>query len=79
MMGYYGFGFGWIFMVLFWGLVIWAIIALVRGGSGGGCCGSHHENHKHNREDDALEILKKRYAKGEVSKEDFDKMKKDLE
>jgi putative membrane protein len=27
----------------------------------------------------ALDILKKRYAKGEISKEDFDRMKRDLE
>ena len=27
----------------------------------------------------ALDILKKRYAKGEITKEQFDKMKKDIE
>jgi len=26
-----------------------------------------------------LDILKKRYAKGEISKEDYDRMKRDLE
>lgn len=32
-----------------------------------------------NKGGDALDILKERYAKGEISKEDFEKMKKDLE
>lgn len=27
----------------------------------------------------ALDILKKRYARGEITKEDFDRMKKDIE
>lgn len=80
MMGNYfggmGFGFGWIFMVLFWGLVIWAIVSLVRGVSGGGCCG-HHGRQGH-RDGDALDILRERYAKGEISKDDFEKMKGDL-
>lgn len=77
--GGFGFGFGWIFMLLFWGLVIWAIFALVRSGSGHSCCGGHDHSEKGHGEKTALDILKERYAKGEVSKEDFDRMKKDLE
>lgn len=75
-----GFGFGGFFMVIFWGLLIWAIVALVRGGSsfGSGCCGGHGHMGKGNG-DDAMEILKHRYAKGEINKEEFEKMKKDLQ
>jgi putative membrane protein len=79
--GGFGFGFGWIFMLIFWGIVIWAIFALVRGVSGHGYCGHNHDNYGENKhkENNALDILKERYAKGEVNKEDFEKMKKDLE
>ena len=68
MMG--GYGWGWfmpIFMILFWGLVIWGIVALVRGASSS----SEHK-------DSALEVLKRRYAKGEINKEEFEQKKKDL-
>jgi len=77
-MGGFGFGFGWIFMFLFWGLVIWAIFALVRGVSGHGCCGGHNHG-EHKQSNNALEILKERYAKGEISKEEFESKIKDLE
>jgi len=66
------FGFGWIFMLVFWG-----VIALWRGGMGHGCC-SHHGEHKQG-EKTPLDILKERYAKGEINKEEFESKKKDLE
>lgn len=72
MMG--GFGGWWfmpIIMIVFWGLVVWGIVALVRGlstGSGGSSM----------QADPALEILKKRYARGEINKEEFEEKKKDL-
>lgn len=31
------------------------------------------------KNDDAMEVLKKRYAKGEISKEEYDRIKKELE
>lgn len=77
MMSGLGFNFGWIGMLLFWGLIIWAIFALIRGFSGHNCCGHNQDERKHG-EKDALEILKERYAKGEISKEDFERMRKDL-
>ena len=72
MMG--GFGWGWympIIMIVFWGLVIWGIVALVRGlstGSGGSSV----------QVDSALEILKRRYARGEITKQEYEERKKDL-
>ncbi|MEI8096592.1 MAG: SHOCT domain-containing protein [Candidatus Moraniibacteriota bacterium] len=71
--GYMG-GFGFLFMIFCFGLIIWAIVAGVRMMSHGGnhsCCGN-------SKEDDATKILSTRYAKGEITKEQFDQMKKDL-
>ena len=60
-----GFGFGWIFMFLFWALVIIGIIYLVKMLSSG----AGRPEHKETAED----ILKKRFARGEISKEEFEK------
>ena len=72
-----GFGlFGGLFMLIFWVLIIWLIVALVRGASGhggkhcwGGMCGGEHEDMK---KDTAMEVLRERFAKGEISKEEFE-------
>ncbi len=74
MMG--GFGWGWfmpIFMILFWGLVIWAVVALVRGAARPGGSGSASSQAV-----SAIEVLKGRYARGEVSKEEYEEKKRDL-
>lgn len=39
---------------------------------------SRREPHKSGRSETSLEIIKKRYAKGEITKEEFDEMKQDL-
>ena len=66
-------GFGWILMVLFWVLVIWGIVYLIRGGVGNDRTQNSGRNEK-----SAIDILKERYAKGEISKEEFEAKKKDL-
>jgi len=72
-------GFGWIFMVIFWGFIIWAIVALVRGGfRNGHICGHNHDDNARGKDKSSLEILKERYAKGEIDKKEYDEKKKDL-
>ena len=75
-----GYGLGWLFMIIFWALVILGPIVLVilgviyfvkliagisdrKGGT---------------KDETPLDILKKRYAKGELTKEEFEKIKDDL-
>lgn len=69
--GNWGFGLGGLITLLFWGVVIWAIIYLVKNLSA--------ENSVNFKNKKALNILEERYAKGELSKEDFQRMKKELE
>ncbi|MFA5172128.1 MAG: SHOCT domain-containing protein [Sulfuriferula sp.] len=75
MMGYYGggFGFGWLFMILFWVLIIVGIVLLGKWVSTStGACGRNRGDSQ------ALEILKQRYARGEISEQEFQKIKQDL-
>ena len=63
----FGMGFGFIFMLLFWGLIIWLIVTLI----------STAQSNK-NDGSDPFTILKKRYARGEISKKEFERLKKEL-
>ncbi len=65
----WGMGFGWIFMIIFWGLVILGIVYLIQVVSKGT---------KKEDTETPLDILKKRYARGEITKEEYERMKDDL-
>lgn len=64
-----GMGWPWPVMFIFWIVVIFGIIYFVRSTVAGRGRGS---------EESALDILKKRYARGEISKDEYERMKKDI-
>ena len=61
---YWGMHFFWWFFWLI--LIVWAYRA------------SRKNSNQQSKEDDALEILKKRFAKGEITKDEYEEMKKTL-
>jgi putative membrane protein len=71
MMGYGGYGgiFMWLILILIAGVIIY--LAVNRSKGTGSPEGSKKES--------PIEILKRRYANGEISREEFNKMKKELE
>jgi len=60
-----GFGYGGIFMILFWVLIIIGIVYLIKVLAGGGSSTKV-------KMESAEEILKKRFARGEINKEEFE-------
>ena len=74
----WGYGMSWfwhIIMIVFWIAVIVGIIFLIRWLILSTRSGTQRPSH----EDSALEILRKRYAQGEINKEEFEEKKRDLQ
>ncbi len=64
----WGMGFGWLFWLLIIGLVVFAVQRAT----------APRTNETLREREDALDILKKRYARGEITAEEFDEMRKRL-
>jgi len=79
-MGGWG-GFGWLGSLLFLALIVLGIVYLWRALDGGRSHRVQHDAAKGNPlagEDSALRILRERYARGEIDKEEFDRRKEGL-
>lgn len=73
--GFGGFG-GW--MMIFWVLlIVLFVFGIARMGRWhmGGCCSMAHDGHDSKN---AVDIARERYARGEISEEEFKKIKRDL-
>ncbi len=88
--GYYGMmgSFGGLGILLWIPIVLVIVVVgyfLLRGsscyGMGGGCCGSsNYERYaSHGDRADAAAILRQRYARGEISREQFEQMRRDID
>jgi len=67
--GWFGPGFGWLFMILFWVLVIAGIVALIK----------WLASSSTQRGETPHEILKARYARGEIGKDEYERMRHELQ
>ena len=65
-----GMGLGGLMMIIFWGLVIAGIVLLVRHVTRGDSVSAGAS---------PIDVLKRRYAAGEITREQYDQMKRDLE
>ncbi|MBP6085553.1 SHOCT domain-containing protein [Candidatus Gracilibacteria bacterium] len=64
-----------VLLVILWVAIMYFIFASMRMMQGRG---HHHRDHGMHHNSEALDILKTRYAKGEIQKEEFDIKKRDL-
>ncbi len=67
-----GYNNGWgVFMMLFWGIILIGIVVVVL---------RLQKNHEvgTSQKTNPLDIAKERYAKGEIKKDEFEQLKKDL-
>ena len=66
--GIFGMGFGWMIWLIIIVVIVWVVFQF-KGDSRG---------HYYKTSESPLDILKKRYAEGELTKEEFERLKKDI-
>jgi putative membrane protein len=71
--GGWGMGFGMVFMLLFWVLIILGVAALIR------WLMTQSSPGRGSRDKTPLEIVQERYARGEIDREEYEQKKRDLE
>jgi putative membrane protein len=72
-MGWGGHMVGWLFMILFWVFIIVVTVAAVRWLASGATRDGKSSTQS------AVDILRERYARGEIDREEFQQRKRDLE
>ena len=70
--GGWGMGFGMVFMLLFWVLIILGVAALIR------WLMTQSSPDRGSRDKSPLEIVQERYARGEIDREEYEQKKRDL-
>ncbi|MFQ5676756.1 MAG: SHOCT domain-containing protein [bacterium] len=70
MWGWGGMWFGWLFWLVILGLIIWGVKTIA---------GSNRGRETNSQQESALEILKKRYARGEINDDEFEEKKRRLQ
>ena len=71
--GGWGMGYGGPFMILFWILIVIGVVLLVKWFVG------QSSAYKGPRERTPLDILRERYARGEIDREEFEQKRRELE
>ncbi len=72
----FGFGMGGIFMILWWVIIIVGVVALLRWLAQG--AGTHSTGHGSGSSRSPMDILKERYARGEIDEAEYQKIKREL-
>ncbi|OGT09765.1 MAG: electron transporter RnfE [Gallionellales bacterium RIFCSPHIGHO2_02_FULL_57_16] len=71
--GGWGMGFGFVLMLLFWILIIFGIVVLIR------WLLAQSSPRRGSRDKTPSEIVQERYARGEIDREEYEQKKRDME